>query len=71
MKRFVEKNGIQAIVALIDGLVGNTLAYALSALQTAMSFDFGWESLPQSFIDKLLMLSGIVSMRACISFFAH
>jgi engulfment and cell motility protein 1 len=58
-KKFLEKNGIAAITALIDELTGNTLAYVLSALQTAMSFDFGWDSLPQSFIEKMLAFSGV------------
>lgn len=56
-KQFLAKNGIEAITLLVDELTGTTLAYALSALQTAMSYDFRWENLPQSFVEKLLLLS--------------
>lgn len=56
-KQFLAKNGVEAITLLVDELTGTTLAYALSALQTAMSYDFRWENLPQSFVEKLLLLS--------------
>ena len=56
---FLAKNGVAAITALVDELTtGNTLAYALSALQTAMSYDFSWE-FPNSFVEKILSLTGM------------
>lgn len=42
---------------LVDELTGNTLAYALSALQTAMSYDFAWQ-FNNSFVEKILLLTG-------------
>jgi hypothetical protein len=48
---------VEAITALVDELSGNSLAYALSALQTAMGYDFSWE-FPNSFVEKILSLTG-------------
>lgn len=35
-------------------IVGNTLAYALSALQEAMSYGFGWDNLSNEFVMKVV-----------------
>lgn len=56
-KKFLTKNGVEAITVLVDELTGNTLAYALSALQTAMSYDFAWQ-FNNSFVEKILLLTG-------------
>lgn len=55
-KKFLAKNGVPAITALVDELAGNTLAYALSALQTAISYDFSWV-FPTPFVEKILSLT--------------
>lgn len=49
--------------ALFD--LRETLKVHISALQTAMTFDFGWDSLPVSFVDKLLSLSGMLTRYFC------
>eukprot|EP00026_Physarum_polycephalum_P003210 Phypoly_transcript_03220.p1 GENE.Phypoly_transcript_03220~~Phypoly_transcript_03220.p1 ORF type:complete len:700 (+),score=127.66 Phypoly_transcript_03220:236-2335(+) len=55
-RKFLAKNGVEAITSQVDELSGNTLAYALSALQTAMSYDFSWE-FPNAFVEKILSLT--------------
>ena len=69
---FLAKNGVAAITALVDELTtGNTLAYALSALQTAMSYDFSWE-FPNSFVEKILSLTGMLwSSPFCLFLFFY
>lgn len=58
-KRFLAKNGVEVIthVLLDQSLLGSTIGYALTALHEAMSHQTGWENLPQSFVEKTLLLS--------------
>lgn len=51
-REFLDANGISRIYEVIGEATGNTLAYALSSLQEAMSYGFGWDTLPPSFIQK-------------------
>eukprot|EP01113_Clastostelium_recurvatum_P031692 TRINITY_DN3983_c0_g1_i2.p1 TRINITY_DN3983_c0_g1~~TRINITY_DN3983_c0_g1_i2.p1 ORF type:complete len:737 (-),score=209.05 TRINITY_DN3983_c0_g1_i2:84-2294(-) len=53
-RRFLEMEGISSLIALLDDLTGNTLAYGLGALQTAMEYGTGWDSLPRPFVGKLV-----------------
>ncbi|EGC40416.1 hypothetical protein DICPUDRAFT_96234 [Dictyostelium purpureum] len=48
IRKFVEKNGIDSIISQIKDLTGNTLSYALSALQTIVSYEFGLTSIQLS-----------------------
>ena len=50
---FIKKNGIEVIIDLINKSTGNTVAYALAALQNLMTKDVGWGSLSQEFIIKV------------------
>lgn len=51
-REFLDANGISRIYEVIGEATGNTLAYALSSLQEAMSYGFGWDTLPPGFIQK-------------------
>eukprot|EP01133_Synstelium_polycarpum_P003440 gene3440-3907_t len=54
-RRFVERDGIKSIEEQL-GETGNTLAYALSAIQTAMHFDVCVAAIPKSMIFKILSM---------------
>ncbi|KAN0007101.1 hypothetical protein ACTFIU_005295 [Dictyostelium citrinum] len=61
IRKFVEKNGIEVMVCQLKELTGNTLSYALSALQTIMSYEFSITSMTPtdtgSLITQLLPLT--------------
>ncbi|KYR02260.1 engulfment and cell motility ELM family protein [Tieghemostelium lacteum] len=56
VKKFVEKNGIQCICDQLQGLSGNTLSYALNAIQSIMQFEFSSSSIPIDLIKYLIAL---------------
>lgn len=54
---FIEKDGIQAITSILIQDSGNTLAYALVALDCCINYGFGWEQLTKpQVIDKIVFL---------------
>lgn len=53
---FVTLGGVEAISELItDYITGNSLAYALTGLETAMNNAYGWY-IPDKLVDKLVEL---------------
>jgi hypothetical protein len=60
-------NGITHITNLISEATGNTLAYALSALQEAMSYGYGFDSLPLTFIQKIITCIDSSNLNVCRS----
>ncbi|KAF2077957.1 hypothetical protein CYY_000757 [Polysphondylium violaceum] len=55
-RKFVEKNGIVSIIDQFKDLTGNTLSYALLAIQSIMSYEFGLMAVPISLMSQLLPL---------------
>eukprot|EP00211_Chloroparvula_japonica_P005146 CAMPEP_0119121182 /NCGR_PEP_ID=MMETSP1310-20130426/1931_1 /TAXON_ID=464262 /ORGANISM="Genus nov. species nov., Strain RCC2339" /LENGTH=899 /DNA_ID=CAMNT_0007110731 /DNA_START=21 /DNA_END=2716 /DNA_ORIENTATION=- len=51
---FLNAGGITAITDLIKTVSGGTLAYALAALATAMSYGYGWESIGEDVVAKIV-----------------
>ncbi|EFA86617.1 engulfment and cell motility ELM family protein [Heterostelium album PN500] len=56
VKRFIEKDGIRAIEDQMTELSGNTLAYALIAIQAACSYEIGVHALPSTLIHRILAM---------------
>lgn len=55
------------LTQLINTVSGNALAYALSAIQEAMSYGHGWEDLPQKFIDDVVSFEDSSNLNVCRS----
>jgi len=55
-RKFVEKNGVQSIIEQFKDLSGNTLSYALMAMQSIMSYEFGLMAVPVSLLSQILPL---------------
>ena len=53
MNEFLNRRGVAALAAVIQSTSGNTLAYALSAMQSLLDLDEGWEDLNQDFVQKV------------------
>eukprot|EP01119_Soliformovum_irregulare_P010556 TRINITY_DN2604_c0_g1_i1.p1 TRINITY_DN2604_c0_g1~~TRINITY_DN2604_c0_g1_i1.p1 ORF type:complete len:1059 (-),score=337.43 TRINITY_DN2604_c0_g1_i1:28-3204(-) len=51
---FISQNGITAVTAVIVDSSGNTLAYALQALDSCMNYGFGWDQLSPVMIEKIV-----------------
>ncbi|KAJ3279070.1 hypothetical protein HK104_001797 [Borealophlyctis nickersoniae] len=51
---FLAKKGLEKLEEVIIGGTGNTLAYALTSLQTLMEHDHGWDNFPAPFISTLV-----------------
>eukprot|EP01112_Ceratiomyxa_fruticulosa_P021611 TRINITY_DN7666_c0_g3_i2.p1 TRINITY_DN7666_c0_g3~~TRINITY_DN7666_c0_g3_i2.p1 ORF type:complete len:712 (+),score=155.21 TRINITY_DN7666_c0_g3_i2:203-2338(+) len=66
-RRFLEMEGVTSLISILDELAGNTLAYGLSALQAAMDYGFGWDSVPISFIQKAIQYMESSSPSVCKS----
>ncbi|RDB23704.1 Engulfment and cell motility protein 1 [Hypsizygus marmoreus] len=62
-QEFINHNGLAELVAVIYSSNGNTLAYALTAMQNLMELDYGWASLDDDFIFKVVqILSSPISL---------
>ncbi|KAG8960007.1 hypothetical protein FRC03_007201 [Tulasnella sp. 419] len=53
---FLKRNGLAELLRVITFSHGNTLAYALKALQNLTSLDHGWTGIPTQFISKLIQI---------------
>ena len=53
MNEFLNRRGVAALAAVIQSTSGNTLAYALSAMQSLLDLDEGWEDLNHDFVQKV------------------
>lgn len=53
VNEFIKRNGVKALASVIQTATGNTLAYALNAMQTLLDMDYGWEDLNESFVAKV------------------
>lgn len=51
---FIDFSGLPELVDIISTAHGNTLAYALTAMQNLMDLPFGWSTLDDSFILKIV-----------------
>ncbi|KAF4610887.1 hypothetical protein D9613_007022 [Agrocybe pediades] len=49
-REFLDHNGLNELVDVISSTSGNTLAYALTAMQNLMELDYGWATLSDDFI---------------------
>jgi engulfment/cell motility protein 1 len=54
--QFLECGGLAQLVDIISTTHGNTLAYALAALQNLMDLDYGWSTLDDAFIYKVVQI---------------
>ncbi|KAG5637290.1 hypothetical protein H0H81_005085 [Sphagnurus paluster] len=55
-QEFITYNGLNELVSVIHESNGNTLAYALTAMQNLMELDYGWETLDDNFILKVVQI---------------
>ncbi|KAG5724910.1 Engulfment and cell motility protein 1 [Termitomyces sp. T112] len=55
-QEFIDHNGLRGLVSVIDESNGNTLAYALTAMQNLMELDYGWATLDDKFIFKVVQI---------------
>lgn len=53
---FLNHDGLQSLVDVIYTSHGNTLAYALTAMQNLMELDYGWSTLDDNFIAKIVQI---------------
>jgi hypothetical protein len=66
-RAFLQQDGISAIAAVMMELTGSALAYCLSALETAMNFNIGWEALKPEHIEMVSSFEFISSQFIAIS----
>ncbi|KIJ20930.1 hypothetical protein PAXINDRAFT_160374 [Paxillus involutus ATCC 200175] len=55
-QEFLNRDGLQELVDIIYTEHGNTLAYALTAMQNLMDLDYGWSTLDDNFIFKIVQI---------------
>ncbi|KAI5999373.1 ELMO/CED-12 family-domain-containing protein [Pisolithus orientalis] len=55
-QEFLDRDGLRELVDVIETAHGNTLAYALTAMQNLMDLDYGWSTLDDSFIFKVVQI---------------
>ncbi|KAF8239268.1 hypothetical protein L208DRAFT_1238269 [Tricholoma matsutake] len=55
-QEFLNHNGLEELAAVIYTSSGNTLAYALTAMQNLMELDYGWAGLDDPFIFKVVQI---------------
>ncbi|KAF5350216.1 hypothetical protein D9758_007797 [Tetrapyrgos nigripes] len=55
-QEFIGRGGVAELVDVIYETHGNTLAYALTAMQNLMELDYGWASLDEHFILKVVKI---------------
>ncbi|KAF7308573.1 ELMO domain-containing protein [Mycena chlorophos] len=53
---FINCAGLSDLIDVIFGAHGNTLAYALTAMQNLMELDYGWSSLDDAFIFQVVQI---------------
>lgn len=53
---FISAGGVTFLVETIYATHGNTLAYALTAMQHLMELDYGWDTLDEHFIHKVVQI---------------
>lgn len=53
---FLNNDGLAELISVIDETSGNTLAYALTAMQNLMELEKGWATLTASFIMRVVHL---------------
>lgn len=53
MTEFSNRNGVAALASVIQTTAGNTLAYALNAMQSLMDLDYGWNDINANLIDRV------------------
>ncbi|KAG2011760.1 hypothetical protein CC2G_011842 [Coprinopsis cinerea AmutBmut pab1-1] len=53
---FLNNNGLSYLVRVIETASGNTLAYALTSLQNLMEFEYGWSTLDDEFILRVVRI---------------
>jgi len=53
---FLNRDGLSELVDVIYASHGNTLAYALTAMQNLMDLDYGWSGLDDAFIFKIVQI---------------
>ncbi|EJD43836.1 hypothetical protein AURDEDRAFT_104563 [Auricularia subglabra TFB-10046 SS5] len=56
LDHFLDIRGLQDLVWIIENNTGNTLAYALTAMQNLMDNDYGWENLGNDFIFRIVQI---------------
>ncbi|KAF8966320.1 ELMO/CED-12 family-domain-containing protein [Flammula alnicola] len=62
---FLDHNGLNELVQVIFTATGNTLAYALTAMQNLMELDYGWSNLSEDFI--LIVVQILASPQSLIN----
>ncbi|KAF8517883.1 ELMO/CED-12 family-domain-containing protein [Hysterangium stoloniferum] len=55
-KAFLSRDGMHELIEVISGSHGNTLAYALTAMQNLMELDYGWSNLGDDFISSVVQI---------------
>ncbi|EIW79328.1 hypothetical protein CONPUDRAFT_59390 [Coniophora puteana RWD-64-598 SS2] len=55
-KEFLYRDGLRVLIDVINTQHGNTLAYALTAMQNLMELDYGWSDLDSAFILKIVQI---------------
>jgi len=55
-KEFLNRDGLKELIYVVNGTHGNTLAYALTAMQNLMELDHGWANLDDSFIFRVVQI---------------
>ncbi|KAI5123515.1 hypothetical protein M0805_006675 [Coniferiporia weirii] len=53
---FLQRDGLKELIDVIGVSHGNTLAYALNAMQNLMELDYGWSTLDHSFIHVVVQI---------------
>lgn len=53
---FLNHQGLADLVDIINSTTGNTLAYALTAMQNLMELDYGWANLDNNFILRVVQI---------------
>lgn len=55
-REFLNRDGLNKLVDVIFKSTGNTLAYALAAMQNLMELEYGWDKLDDSFILRIVQI---------------
>lgn len=55
-QEFINLSGLADLIDVIYGAHGNTLAYALTAMQNLMELDYGWSTLDDDFIFQVVQI---------------
>lgn len=53
LAEFVKRGGVPALARVIQNASGNTLAYALNAMQSILDLDYGYKNLDVEFLQKV------------------